>query len=577
MKNYLLILLVLFSSCAKSLNEKDVFIDFEKKVSSGEQIQIYYDSIKEYDNVEASLVKGDDTVIEKYNSQPFGNYFIINRFLNRHPESNESLYLSLSFLGKNNITRKVPISIEPSIIVESLCGNNTRCDMLTGNVLANIKNKLSVRFYKFSPVKIEYRFVTPSNSYILKNEYTSPVEKDWVENIIFESVKEEYSSYLAKIVIVAYDIENNLIETAIPLRVVRPLEVKHFGQHELAQVFEPVPVTGCIPGSVGNNVQYSESESETRQNSVSIGINQTWSNSNSITNSNSISEGISVGETESTVLSSSLSESETQSEGFNSSSSESNSNNLQFSTSDGENWSWSLGESSSQTEGQTESENSNTSVNGSVTVGVSGEGSLPFLAKASGKVETSAGIQRGWGTGTSSSNSTTDSNSRGYSTGGSSQNGRTYGSVQNATESHSLSGTYVLSSSTSNSITESSSLSSNRIWNMSESISSGNVVTEANSENLTQTIVSSSSSSTTFSYNAYIPRGRYGVFFRQTSRYTKLSEIISYTLNGEPVHSGYIMMNTWAWAPELSIANTCEEAMLNNLPEQVCIIPPCGE
>ena len=56
MKNYLLILLVLFSSCAKSLNEKDVFIDFEKKVSSGEQIQIYYDSIKEYDNVELHII-----------------------------------------------------------------------------------------------------------------------------------------------------------------------------------------------------------------------------------------------------------------------------------------------------------------------------------------------------------------------------------------------------------------------------------------------------------------------------------------------------------------------------------------
>ena len=577
MKNYLLLLLILLSSCANSESKENIYIDFKKIISSGEQIQIYYDSINEYNLVETSLVKEDNTVIEKYNSQPFGNYFVINRFLNKHPGTRENLYISLSFSGNDEITKKIPILIEPSIIIESLCGNNIQCNLLTGNVLEKVRNKLTVRFYKFLPVKIEYKFFTPNNSYVLKNEYSSPVEKDWVENVVFEKIKDEYSSYLAKIVVVAYDIENKSIETAIPLRVVRPIEVKHFGKHELAEVFEPVPVTGCIPGSVGNNVQYSESESETRQNSLSIGINQTWSNSNSITDNNTISEGISVGETDSTVLSSSLSDSETQSEGFSNSNTESNSNDLQFSTSDGENWSWSLGESSSQTEGQTESENSNTSVNGSVTVGVSGEGSLPFLAKASGKVETSAGIQRGWGTGASSSNATTDSNSRGYSTGGSSQNGRTYGSAQNSTESHSLSGTYVLSSSTSNSITESSSLSSNRIWNMSESISSGKVVSEANSENLTQTIVSSNSSSTTFSYSGYIPRGRYGVFFRQTSRYTKLSEIISYTLNGEPVHSGYIMMNTWAWAPELSVANTCEEAMISSLPESGCLIQPCGE
>lgn len=112
---------------------------------------------------------------------------------------------------------------------------------------------------------------------------------------------------------------------------------------------------------------------------------------------------------------------------------------------------------------------------------------------------------------------------------------------------------------------------------MTESINSGKVVTEGNGESISQTIVNSSSSSTTFSYSGYIPRGRFGIFFRQTSRYVKLSEIITYDINGFAQHAGFIMMNTWAWAPELSVSNTCEDAMTSSLPIAECLIPPCGE
>ncbi len=272
-----------------------------------------------------------------------------------------------------------------------------------------------------------------------------------------------------------------------------------------------------------------------------------------------------------------MSESETQSESFSDTASQGESSNISFNTTDGENWSWSLDEGSSETQGQSQGQNTNTSVNGSTTVGVSGEGSLPFLAKASGKVEVSAGVARGWGDTSSTSSSETSSLNRGYSTGGSLQSGRTFGSVQNDSRSHSLSGSYVLSSSNSNAISESSSLSSSKVWNMSESVSSGKVITEGNSESVAQTIVNSSSSTTTFSYSGYIPRGRYGVFFRQTSRYVKLSEIITYDLNGFSNHARFIMMNSWAWAPELSVKESCEEAIESSLPIAECLIPPCGE
>lgn len=570
--------LALITCCSNSLPKEQISISTSSnRISSGEMISFDIESESSIQRVKAYLTGSDGFAYETYSSILNNNQFVINRFLNTRIPFGQDYSLNFVLETENSqVLRVMPIDIAPSIIVNSFCASDN-CESLSSNVLEGVKNKLTVSFYNIAPVKIRYIVTTPNDNFQIFHEFNSPVQEDWIENLTFEKVKEEYSSYISKIEILAYDIESNEAKTELPFRVVRPIEIKHFGNYELAEVYEPIPVTGCIPGTIGNNVQYSESQTETRQNSVSVSYNKSWSDSNSTNISASTSEGISVNQTDSTVYSSSLSESETQSESFSDTTSQGESNNVQFSTSDGENWSWSLGESESQTSGTSQGESTNTSVSGSTTVGVSGEGSLPFLAKASGKVEVSAGIQRGWGNTNSTSESNSTGTNRGYSTGGSSQNGRAFGSTQNDSRSYSLSGAYVLSSSTSNSVSESSSLSSGRVWNMSESISSGKIITEGNSESLSQTIVSSESSSTTFSYSGYIPRGRYGTFFRQTSRYVKLSEIITYTLDGYPQHAGYVMMNTWAWAPDLSLGNTCEQAGISSLPVSECLIPPCGE
>jgi len=564
----------MFSCARSSYDNKQEFYIEKSNITSGEVLKINsYEDIDVTKNYIIKLIDSNQQVVESYLPKVYNKYFIINRFLNRKIDSWKKYSVLIESEENSQI---IPLQIAPSIIIESFCAE-ADCNTLSGNIVENTSNVIKLKAFKIKPIKYVYTITTPYQTFKKDNDYTSPTSSDWLENIILEKVPEGVSFYIANIEIKSFDNEGNYAETSLPFKIVRPFEVKHFGKYELAEVYEPVPVTGCIPGSVGNNVQYSESESETRQNSVSITFNKSWSDSRSLTESISNSEGISVSETDSTVLSSSLSESETQSESFSDTTSEGNSSNISFNTTDGENWSWSLGETSSSTESQSQSEGDNTTINGSTTVGVSGEGSLPFLAKASGKVEVSAGVSRGWNSSNTNSSSETSSENRGYTTGGSSQEGRTFGSVQNDSRSHSLSGAYILSSSTSNSISESTSLSSGRVWNMSESLSSGKVITEGNSESIAQTIVTSNSSSTTFSYSGYIPRGRFGVFFRQTSRYVKLSEIISYSLNGFPQHAGFIIMNSWAWAPELSISNSCENAMNSNLPKAECLIQPCGE
>ena len=565
--------IVLICSCAGgSKSDKKYFYLKDEVITSGEKLEILYDREIVDSKCSLSLIDNNRNVIENYSCNVNNNNkkIIVNRFINKKINVYNSYKLKISADSSEYF---LPLNIGPSVIIESLCGTEN-CSTLSGNLIENIKNKLSISTYKIMTQKVVYNIITPYQSYELINEFNSPVNNDWIE-LKLNSIPDGVSSYIARIDITVYDQENNIAETSLPFKVVRPLEIKHFGLQELAQIYEPVPVTGCIPGTVGSNVQYSESTSETRQNSLSVTINQDWSNSLSTNNTISNSEGISVGQTQGTVNSSSLTNSETQSESYSSTQSEGESNNISFNTNEGEVWTWSINESNSQTDGQSQSQGTNTAVNASSTVGMSGEGSLPFLAKASGKVEVSAGVQRGWNESSNNSSSETNSESRGYTTSGSSQNGRTYGSIQNDSRSHTLNGAYVLSSTTGNTVSESSSLSSGRVWNMSESISSGNVVTVGSSESISQTIVESNSSTTTFSYSGYIPRGRFGIFFRQTSRYVKLSEIITYDLNGFPIHSGFIMMNNWAWAPELSVSNTCEGAMNFNLPKAECLIEPC--
>jgi hypothetical protein len=567
-------------SCSSPSNENNkMSVDLDNKLLiSGQNVKINYDSTFDYASVVVKLKSlGSDNTIETYDVQDYSGSYVISRFLNKDVSYNDSYYFEVLFYSNaSSEVNIVDINIAPSVIVKSLCAS-TQCETLSGNVVQNTVNTVKVSFFKFAPIKIEYLITTPNDTYKFDHEFTSPVDEDWLGNLVFNSVPEDTSSYINNIAIIAYDEDGNVVETSLPFRVVRPIEVKHFGAYELAETYEPIPVTGCIPGSIGNNVQYSESESEMRQNSVSVAVSNNWNNSNSSTVNLTETDGVSISETEATITSSSLSASETASESETSNSTLNEGTNISFSSTDGETWGWNIDESSSQGTTNSDTNSTNLGVNGSVTTGFSGEGSLPFLAKVSGKVEVTAGVSANRGNASTQSENESSSTSRGYTTGGTAVEGRTFGSINNESRSHSLSGTYVLSSSTSNTITESSGLTSGRIWNMSESVSSGNVVSEGSSESLSETIVTSGTSSTTFSYSAYIPRGRFGIFYRQTSRYVKLSEIITYDLNGYPQHAGYITMNSWAWAPELSIGDDCNNMPNPSLPRAYCHIPPCGE
>jgi hypothetical protein len=267
-------------------------------------------------------------------------------------------------------------------------------------------------------MKYIYYISVLNNIELFIYEYNYLINIDGLSNVIMKKVPNNLLSYIGSIRVVAEDNIGNFVESAIPVRVVRPMEVKHYGKYELAEVYESIPVSGCIVGSIGNNVQYSESTSETRQNSLNIVISKSWSDSNSKSENSSETEGVSIGETQSVINSSSLHSSETNSENQEYSTSYAESENSNFSSTDGENWSWSLNESSTQ---ENSSSNSNANTIGgdaSISVGVTGEGSLPFLAKASGSVETAIGVNASNTSADVVGESNSNTNGRVYTTSG---------------------------------------------------------------------------------------------------------------------------------------------------------------
>ena len=482
--------------------------------------------------------------------------------------------------------QEMNLQIDPSIIIEAFEPFQADCGAPAVRVLPGMPYRLKVAVTGIAAIRYEYEFTQVNGlESVSRFEHTfaddQPTAEDSVgesaEIVVFNQVPQDQQSYIAGVRVVAYDKEGRYVETALPISVHRPIEVKYDGSYELAERYEPVPVSGCIPGSVGNQVSYSEMTVETRTQSVSMTVSNNWTSSTGRTVSQNVSEGIAVGESRSRSMTSSSSERESLSEGFGESYTASESNNVNFSSTDGESWSWNLSEGQSQDEYESRARSVYGEASGSVGVGVSGEGSVPGFAKVSGSVETTVGVTAGTSRGNTEGTRQSTSTNRGYSMSGSSSESRGFGSSLGESRSTNLSGTYALGRTSSNSDTMGMTMNNTRTWDFSEGTSVNEVASTGNSEAITNSTVTSESKGISQSFSGYIPRGRYGIFYRQTTRWVRRAEVVSYDLCGIASHMGELQFNEWDWAPDLAIGENCEvQPPPSNLPSARCLISPCG-
>ena len=565
--------LLCLSSCSDTMQEVKLNPKADKTViTSGENLNVKYDLNPEITSIKAALISGNGRAVEIYNMQPANGIFSIRRVFNNLDKLNYAQNNTLEFLGfdKNNqiiASDSIPLTLAPSIVIKSLCAT-ANCETLTGNVIGNLPQKIKVETFGIQPISYRYIVNTKNDSVTFTHEYHTPVADDFFDNIIWQAPDEDEAFYLTSIIVIATDKNGVEVLNALPVKVVRPLEVRYDGSYELAQVFEPIPVSGCITGTIDNRIEYSESKSETRENSIDISISNDWNKSVGLSVSQELTEGIQVSQSIGNSISSTSEQSESSENGWETSKSSGSSNEFSWSTSNGESWDF----NNSNSIGSSQTNETQNEINGSVTVGIEGEGSLPLLGKIGGNVSTTGGVRRGW----NNSNTTSAERTQGYSVGGNTEKSQSFGSVQSSETTTGLSGAYVVGKSFSNSIETNEEKSNTRVWDMSNGTTSENVVSVGKEESISKTQTTSTSVTTSLNFSVYLPRERKGVFYRQTSRWIREIKIITYDMNGTPKLAGKMLANEWNWAVSMSIGNTCQEiSKPNNMEIASCFIEPC--
>ena len=88
---------------------------------------------------------------------------------------------------------------------------------------------------------------------------------------------------------------------------------------------------------------------------------------------------------------------------------------------------------------------------------------------------------------------------------------------------------------------------------------------------VTETVTSTDT--TTLDTRGTIPKGSYGVWYRQTTRLLRKGVVVAYDLCGNADVVGEIAIDDWTWAPNLAIGDAC--APESDLPPAECRVAPC--
>jgi hypothetical protein len=359
--------------------------------------------------------------------------------------------------------------------------------------------------------------------------------------------------------------EDKAYHTALPFSVVRSMHYYYDGNRVLAEYYEPEVVHPPIVGGIATSVTYSETHAESRQNAVTVSVSNSWTKSQNKLQTSNWNEGVATSSNQSSTNSVGIahSEGENSSETYGTSYGTAQGTSSSFSSSSGSNWGWNAVEGTSQEEFDQELVGINGSVSGSVTTTVSGEGSIPGLAKVGGSVGTTVGAEVG----------AKKDNTVGHREGSKSEHGTHmyesddettgYGSTTTDTASKNMSGTYGLQKqSTINQTTSETAGSSESVtYNLGGSIGMNEGVTEGSTESWSETWVTSTTDTKLLSYSSKVPKNRCAVIYRQTVRYVRQAQVYSYDLCGVRSLVGEAVFNEWLWSPNIVTGIHCEQKM----------------
>lgn len=212
----------------------------------------------------------------------------------------------------------IDFEVLPSLMVRDFQPLSASCSGPVQRALGGAAYRLQVEALGFEPVLYTYTLSTPSvagGRVALRQLASGTLDTVGQRgDLVMPQVPAGLPSYGAVVSVEGRSSTGEVYRGAFGIQVHRPLEVFYNGNVTVAEVFAPTPVSGCIPGGeAGRDVDYNESQSETRSRGYDLNWNQSWLSSRTVSTGTSQTVGLS------------------------------EQNGVGFSTTNGESFNWSLG------------------------------------------------------------------------------------------------------------------------------------------------------------------------------------------------------------------------------------------
>lgn len=184
----------------------------------------------------------------------------------------------------------VEIQVQPSIIVKKFEAVGASCLKASPIILDHVPYVMEVEAIGFAPTSFNYTIsagallnkVTTnggaSDPVLISHQAAGQVDKlGEQEYFNFAPVPEGLHGYNASISVTANTLQGNSVSYFLPITIRRPLEIRYDGNVEAAQIYQAVPVSGCLFGDVtGRTVNYTETHSEIKERGFTIGFSTNW-------------------------------------------------------------------------------------------------------------------------------------------------------------------------------------------------------------------------------------------------------------------------------------------------------------
>jgi len=347
----------------------------------------------------------------------------------------------------------------------------------------------------------------------------------------------------------------------------RPMQIYFRGPMQIAELYEPEPVSGCIPGGPASvETTYTETSSETRTRTIQQTIDrgwertygeehqETWGASETAGEVATASNEVTVGNTRDMGFEESVTDMFSRTDG------RTRVDRVDFSRTDSEEFGWMVQDETV--------EDFMREVGGSVTAG--GEAGIPLVAQ--GSVSVTAQGKAGWVDGTRRREGSSGESGTSESAGVGTEEGL---SVEEQRAQSRANGYHW---GLSQSYQEANSFSHARSWQQTrsfgEALTHSQTLGERLSVSESELLSVSTTDTESLQTTAHVWAGMFGVWYRQTTRLVRYSSVVAYDLCGNGSEVGQIVLDDWAWAPDLGLGDECPPP--TNHPDAECRVPPCS-